>query len=268
MGRNGFLSIEGQRLEYRWLGPGPADAPTLVFLHEGLGCVAMWRDVPDRLAAATGCGALIYSRAGYGGSDPIVLPRPVSYLSVEACEVLPRVLAATGVADAVLVGHSDGATIALLYAAALAEGPVRGAAILSPHVYVEDVTLAGIREAKLAFEAGDLRPRLARFHGGNVDGAFYGWCDTWLNPAFRDWNVEAVLPAVSIPLLIVQGEDDAYGGVEQVRAIAAQVAGPVEALVLPGCGHSPHVDQRARVLDAIAGFAGSLLGRSHAAGKR
>ncbi len=268
MGGDGFLSIEGQSLEYRWLGPGPTDAPTLVFLHEGLGCVSMWRDFPDRLVAATGCGALIYSRAGYGGSDPIVPPRPVSYLSVEACEVLPRVLAASGVADAILVGHSDGATIALLYAAAVADGPVRGAAILAPHVFIEEVTLAGIREAKTAFEDGDLRPRLARFHGANVDGAFYGWCDTWLNPAFRDWNVEAVLPLVRIPLLIIQGEDDAYGGVEQVRAIAAQVAGPVEAMVLPGCGHSPHVDRRTLVLDAIAGFVSGLLGRPHAAGKR
>lgn len=268
MGGDGFLNIEGQNLEYRWLGPGPTDAPTLVFLHEGLGCVAMWRDFPARLAAATGCGALIYSRAGYGGSDPIVLPRPGSYLTTEACEVLPRVLAASGVANAILVGHSDGATIALLYAAATADGPVRGAAILSPHVYVEDVTLAGIREAKLAYEAGGLRPRLARFHGENVDGAFYGWCDTWLNPAFRDWNVEAVLPAVRIPLLVIQGEDDAYGGVEQVRDIAAQVAGPVETMVLAGCGHSPHVDQNGRVLDAIAGFARGLLGRPEAAGKR
>ena len=268
MGGDGFLSVEGQSLEYRWLGPGPIDAPTLVFLHEGLGCVAMWRDFPARLAAATGCGALIYSRAGYGGSDPVALPRTPSYLTIEAHEVLPRVLAASGVADAILVGHSDGATIALLYAAAITDGPVRGAAILAPHVFVEEVTLAGIREAKLAFEEGDLRPRLARFHGGNVDGAFYGWCDTWLNPAFRDWNVEAALPAVRIPLLIIQGEDDAYGGVEQVRAIAAQVAGPVETMVLAGCGHSPHVDQNGRVLDAIAGFAGGLLGRPEAAGKR
>ena len=185
----GSVTAAGLRLETRWVGPSPEEAPTLVFLHEGLGSVSMWRDFPDRLARATGCGALIYSRAGYGKSDPAPLPRPVRFMHDEA-EILREVLAQTQIRESILVGHSDGASIALIYAGSRPAAGLKGLILEAPHVFTESHGLASIARMTEVFRTTDLRDRLSRHHGANVDIAFQGWNDVWLNPDFRAWNVE------------------------------------------------------------------------------
>jgi len=277
-GRRFDLRITGagaQRLEAMWIGAGPGDAPTLIFLHEGLGCVSTWRDFPARVAAATGLGALVTSRRGYGASDPVPpSARPVHYMHDEAYDVLPALLADAGVRDAILVGHSDGASIALLYAGragvaaqeASAATPrlaprLLGVAALAPHVFVEDLALASVARAAGAYRTTNLRARLARHHGGNVDGAFWGWNGAWLAPAFRAWSIEAEVSAVDAPVLVVQGRDDEYGTLAQVDAIQRRALGRVDACVLPRCGHSPQRDQEEATLAAITAFATSLRAR-------
>lgn len=249
------LLAGGHRLEVAWHGPGPDAAPTLVFLHEGLGCVAMWRDFPAALAAATGCGALVYSRLGYGGSDPVPLPRPLRYMHDEGLVELPRVLDAAGVTSAFLVGHSDGGSIALVHASTPGASPrVRGLLLEAPHVFCEDCSVRSIERARDEYERGDLRARLARHHGDNVDGAFWGWNRAWLDPGFRAWNIEEYLPAIAAPALVIQGEGDPYGTLAQVDAIEAGSGGQVERLILDRCGHSPHREQPERTLAQMADF--------------
>lgn len=252
------LSAAGRRLEYEWHGPPPEEAPTLVFLHEGLGSVTTWRDFPARLAAATGCGALVYSRAGYGGSDPVPLPRPLRFMHDEALQALPDVLRATAVREAVLVGHSDGASIALIHAGSGLATPVRGLVLEAPHVFVEEVSVRSIAAAAESFVSGDLRRALERHHGANVEVAFWGWNRAWLDPGFRDWNLEEYLPGVRVPVLVIQGDRDEYGTLKQLDAIEAGCAGPVQRLVLSDCGHSPHRDQPAATLSAMLDFARRL----------
>jgi pimeloyl-ACP methyl ester carboxylesterase len=249
-----FLSAGGHRLEYEWIGPGPGDAPTLVFLHDGVGCVTTWRDFPRRLAEASGYGALVYSRAGHGRSESIPLPRSVRVMYEEAF-VLGEVLAAAGVRDAILVGHSDGGSIALIHAGEGASG-VRDLILIAPHVFVEEITIESIRAAGEAFERGDLRLRLERHHGGNVDTAFRGWNRVWLDPAFRSWNVEEYLPRIRVPILVIQGDADEYGTPAQVEAIAASSSGPVEVRMLAGCGHAPHREKPEETLEAALQFLG------------
>ena len=252
------IVVKGTRLEARWVGPPPEAAPTLVFLHEGLGSVSMWRDFPDRLVEWTSCGALIYSRAGYGKSDPAPLPRPIRFMHDEA-KILPEVLAQTKIREHVLVGHSDGASIALIYAGNRPAAGLKGMILEAPHVFPELHGLASITEIGEQYRASDLRDRLARHHGANVDIAFRGWHETWLNPEFRAWNIEEYLPAIQVPILILQGEDDEYGTWKQVEAIERQAGGPVEAIGLAGVGHSPHREQPERTLQAMAEFVGRLL---------
>ncbi|MCY1057925.1 alpha/beta hydrolase [Nannocystis sp. SCPEA4] len=254
------VTAAGQRLEYRWVGPGPAAAPTLVLLHEGLGCVSLWRDFPERLAAATGCGALVYSRAGYGRSEPIALPRPLDYMQREGEAVVGPVLDAMGVRTAILVGHSDGGSIALVHAATDPLRRVAGLVLMAPHVFCEELSVRSIAAARREYEAGELRARLQRHHGDNVDVAFRGWCDAWLDPAFVRWNIEGYLPRVSAPILLIQGEDDVYGTPAQLQAIARGAGGPVETLMLPGCGHSPYRERPEETLAASARFVRGLLG--------
>jgi pimeloyl-ACP methyl ester carboxylesterase len=249
----GFLQVEGVRLEARWAGPPPEEAPTLVFLHEGLGSTSLWRDFPDRLAAETGCGALVYSRAGYGKSDPVPLPRPVHFMHDEAA-VLPKVLAAAGVRDYILVGHSDGASISLIHAGSGPGPGLRGLILEAPHVFTEPHGLASIAKMTEVYRTTNLRERLARHHGANVDVAFRGWNDVWLDPEFKAWNIEEYLPAIRVPILILQGEDDEYGTWAQVEAIERQSGGPVESIAIPRCGHSPHREQPDITLRAMRGF--------------
>lgn len=251
----------GRRIEFAWHGPGPGDAPTLVFLHDGIGCIATWRDFPAALARETGCGALVYSRAGYGGSDPVALPRPLTYMHDEGFAGLPEILDATGVRKAFLVGHSDGGSIALIHSSTPRAIPrVRGLLLEAPHVFCEDATVRAIEKARDEYVSGDLRARLERHHGGNVDCAFWGWNLAWLNPGFREWNIEKYLPAVTVPVLVVQGLDDPYGTLRQVEAIERQCGGPVRRLVLDRCGHSPHRDQRERTFSDMAAFVRGFSG--------
>jgi pimeloyl-ACP methyl ester carboxylesterase len=247
------LEVLGRHLECRWIGPPPGDAASIVFLHEGLGCVGMWRDFPERLASATGCGALVYSRMGYGGSDRIRGRRSFRYMHDEALEVLPAVLEHFKLEKSVLYGHSDGASIALIEAGARPRS-VRALVVEAPHVFVEPVALEGIRRITADYETTRLKERLARYHGSNTDSMFRGWSDVWLSQEFRAWNIEEYLPAIERPVLVVQGEDDQYGTVKQVDAVLTQVSGPAESLLLPHCGHSPHSERPDEVLGAAARF--------------
>jgi pimeloyl-ACP methyl ester carboxylesterase len=254
------LNIGGKQLEYVWHGLGPAEAPTLVFLHEGLGCVAMWRDFPERLAEQTGCGALVYSRTGYGNSDPCELPRPVRFMHDEAL-ALPQVLEAFQIREAILVGHSDGGSIVVIHAGAAGhDARVRGLILEAPHVFVEEVGLDSIRKLAEEYRAAPsvLKQRLTRYHGKNVDETFWGWNDVWLNPEFRTWNIEEYLTQIRVPVLLIQGEDDHYGTRAQVKAIEPGCQGPVRTVMLAECGHSPHLDQQARTLEAMREFVEEL----------
>jgi len=248
------VDLGGLRLELRLTPPARPGRPTLVFLHEGLGCAALWRDLPDRLAAATGAGLVVYSRAGYGASDPVTLPRPLTYMHDEALNVLPRLLAALGLGDVVLVGHSDGASIALIHAGGAPWPGLRGVAALAPHVVNEEKCVAAIARARVAYEEGDLRPKLARWHGANVEGAFYGWNDAWLDPGFRAWSIVEYLPDIRVPLLVIQGAQDEYGSAVQYDTIVARAGGPVELLLPDPCRHAPQADQPEQVLAALGAF--------------
>jgi len=246
-----FLAVASHRIEYERIEIARAERPTLVFLHEGLGSVAMWRDFPARAAHATNCNVLIYSRRGYGNSDPLSAPRTVRYMHDEALVALPELLDALAIERPVLVGHSDGGSIALIHAGAGVR-PVAGVVTLAAHVLVEDISVASIAAAKLAYESTDLRAKLARYHA-DVDSAFLGWNRIWLDPAFRDWSIEEYLPRITCPVLAIQGEDDEYGTMEQMRRIGAQVA-DVELLRLGDCRHSAHRDQPEAVIEAITRF--------------
>ena len=246
-----YLEVQGHRLEYAQLpGASPA-APTLVFLHEGLGSVTLWRDFPARLAAATGHGALVYSRSGYGQSDPITESRPVDFMHEEALRALPELLDKLGIERPILIGHSDGASIALIHAGGAGRA-ITGVVAMAPHVLVEDISIRSIEAARRAYETTDLRDRLARHHA-NPDSAFRGWNDVWLAPAFRAWNIEEYLPSIGAPILAIQGEDDEYGTMDQLDRIA-RGAPEVEQLRLADCRHSPHKDRPEAVIAAISAF--------------
>lgn len=251
-----FVAVGSARLEVQLIAPSRGDRPFLVFLHEGLGSIALWRGFPENVCAVTGCGGLVYSREGYGASTPIRGPRTVDYMHREALEVLPALLSALAIRAPVLVGHSDGASIALIYAGSVPDA-VRGLVLMAPHVFVEDLSIASIAAAKTAYEQSGLRARLSRYHC-DVDSAFRGWNDIWLAPDFRRWNITACLRGVRCPVLAIQGADDEYGTMAQVGAVAAGVAGPVRELRLADCRHSPYRDQPQATLEAIADFVGGL----------
>ncbi|HEY8314496.1 MAG TPA: alpha/beta fold hydrolase [Candidatus Baltobacteraceae bacterium] len=247
------MIVGGRELETRVIAASTPDAPTLLFLHEGLGSAGLWRDVPDELARRTGCGAVAYSRYGNGRSEALREPRTPHYMHDEALIVLPDLIAALNVRDVVLVGHSDGASIALIYAAEHPAG-VRGLVLEAPHVFVEDISVRSIAAAKVTFETTDLRLKLARHHA-NAERTFYGWNDIWLDPAFRDWNIEAYARRLEPPVLLVQGADDEYGTAAQVAAIShAATRSRVDTLLLARCGHSPHRDRREATLASIVAF--------------
>lgn len=266
--RRGEILLEGRRLETAWWGPGPEAAPTILLLHEGLGCVALWRDFPAALAAATGCGVMAYSRFGYGRSDSAPLPRPLTYMHDEAREVLPRVLDAAGLRRVLLLGHSDGGSIATIYAGSRQDFRVAGLCLLAPHFFVEQVSLEAIAEARRRWEEGDLRERLSRHHR-DPEAAFLGWNRPWLDPGFpRVFDLQPEIAHIRVPILVVQGEADPYGTVEQVRMLERESYCPVEALLLPGIGHAPHLEAPGPLLDAIREFAGRLFAPLQAGGAR
>jgi pimeloyl-ACP methyl ester carboxylesterase len=248
MTQHSMLSIDGAALEIVRL-PGARPGPTIVFLHEGLGSVALWKDFPAAVVEQTGLPALVYSRRGHGFSDPDRLPRQPSFMHHEA-EVLSAILDDLGLDDVILFGHSDGASIALL-AAARPDPRIRKLVLLAAHVFVEDLSIASIVAAGHAFESGDLRERLAKYHADPTH-TFRAWNDVWLDPAFRDWDIRDRLARVACPILVIQGRDDEYGTLAQVDAIAT--ATHADVLMLDHCGHSPHRDRRDMVLAVTAAF--------------
>ncbi len=249
----GFLPAGGRQLEYRHWRQQHSRGATLVLLHEGLGSVAMWKAFPERLAAHTGCSVVAYSRAGYGRSDKTDLPRTPGYMHPEALEVLPAVLDFLNALEVVVIGHSDGASIALIHAGGVRDPRVKALAVMAPHVFIEHLCVEQIARARDAYEAGDLRSRLAKYHA-DVDHVFWGWNDIWLQPEFLAWNIEAYLPDIRVPVLVIQGEQDEYGTLAQVYAVRDQVCGGADTLILPDCGHSPHRDRSAATLEGLDWF--------------
>ncbi len=261
---SGFIDLPPHRLEYRMIGPRPDAAPTIVMLHEGLGCVGLWGAFPERLASATGAGVFVYSRAGYGKSSPEKLPRGVNFMDEEALEVLLQLLAAIGFQRGILFGHSDGASIAAIYAGSVQDHRVRGLVLVAPHFFTEEMGLAAIRQTREAFAAGGLREKLKRWHS-DVDCAFRSWNEPWLNPDFRKWDITEVLGYIRVPILVVQGDGDQYGTLKQVEAVKEECFCPVEAVIMPGIGHSPHRDAPQQTLETTAAFINRLL-RDHREG--
>lgn len=252
-----FVEVDGTKLETRLI-PGAAGKPWLVLLHEGLGSVSLWRDFPDKLARRTGLATLAYSRRGYGQSDALDGPREPDFMHREALEVLPRLLAAHGIGRALFVGHSDGASIALIHAAHF-PAHVAGAVLMAPHVMVEPISQQSIAKITETYETTDLRQRLMRHHA-HVDDAFLGWSRIWLDPRFRTWSLGAECAQLSVPTLLIQGEGDEYGTLAQLDAIATVAPAPPERLVLPKCGHAPWREREADVLAAIERFVAGRTG--------
>ena len=255
---SGFLHINDADLEYRILGPAPDEAPTIVMLHEGLGSAALWGDFPQELQAATGAGVFVYSRSGYGASTPAKLPRPLDYMHREALEVLPKLLDDIGFRRGVLVGHSDGASIAAIYAGGVQDHRVRAIALIAPHFIVEDISVTSIAGIKTAYETTNLREKLARWHK-DVDNAFYGWNGAWLDPSFRNWDISEYLAYIRVPIAIIQGADDQYGTLRQVEIAREECYCPVDVTLVRGAGHSPHREAPGATLQAISDFANAVL---------
>ena len=251
--------VEGKRLETLRYPPARVEGttkPAIVMLHEGLGSISTWKDFPERVAQATGCGVFVYSRYGHGKSDRLAEKRPTEFMHHEAKVVLPALLRQLEIAQPILFGHSDGGSIALIYAGAGC-GQVRGLILEAPHVFVEDYGIRSIAAIREIYKSTVLREKLARYHD-HVDETFYGWNDVWLDPQFREWNIEGYLDAITCPTLVIQGEDDEYGTLAQVGAIQRRVPG-TQTLILPRCGHFPHRDQANVTLGAIAKFLAAAL---------
>jgi pimeloyl-ACP methyl ester carboxylesterase len=254
-----FVAIDGVRLEYAWFEPvlagNAAAAPPIVMLHEGLGSLAMWRDFPRLVADATRARVLVYSRRGYGQSDPLPGPRKVDYMHGEAQDVLPKLLRALDIRRPLLVGHSDGASIAIIHAGS--GNDVAGLVLMAPHVFVEDLTVDSIAAIKEVWKTSDMGNRLGRYHR-DAEHTFWGWNDIWLLPEFKQWNIEAFVPRITVPMLVIQGLDDEYGTSAQCEAIKARAKAPCALLMLENCKHSPHRDQPDRTLQAISRFHAGL----------
>jgi pimeloyl-ACP methyl ester carboxylesterase len=251
-----FATVSGRSLAYEWIGE-ERGKPALVFLHEGLGSIRQWRDFPAKVAAATGCRVLVYDRYGYGQSDVLQEPRrTVRFMHDEALASLPEFLRKVGVQNPILIGHSDGASIALIHAGG--GHAVRGVVAMAPHVFIEPVCLSSIRKAAETFETTDLPQRLAKYHRDSRK-TFYGWVDVWLDPQFEGWDIrDDYLPGIRCPVLAIQGHDDEYGTMAQLGEIARRVKGPCELLKLEKCGHAPFRDQPDAVLKKIVDFTGRI----------
>ncbi len=245
------VTVDGKRLETLTFTSPTADRPTIVMLHEGLGSVALWKDFPRRIAERTGCGVFVYSRYGYGGSDPLEEKRPVEYMHREAEVVLPALLKEVGIEHPLLLGHSDGASIALIYAGKYPDSP-RGLILEAPHVFVEDLSVESIAKTRTLFQTTDLPSRLGRYHR-HADTTFWGWNDIWLDPRFRSWNIESYLDLIRCPVLVIQGRDDEYGTIRQLEAIQKRIPS-AQLLLLSSCGHSAHRDQPEATIESIAQF--------------
>jgi pimeloyl-ACP methyl ester carboxylesterase len=262
---NFFLTVQGKKLEVQRLVSDVPGKPTIVFLHEGLGSVSAWRDFPAQLAEKTGCSAVVYSRYGYGNSEALSEPRNSHYLHDEALHALPELLTKLSVENLILLGHSDGASIALIYCGANgasangagANRRVRGLIVIAPHVFIEHTSVTGVAAAKVAFETTDFAEKLARHHR-NTESAFLGWSNIVLNPDFHSWNIEEYVSRIACPVLAVQGVDDEYATLAHLDAISRLAPTTVERLHLSNCGHSPHREQTEELLKAVAAFVASI----------
>jgi len=256
-----FVTVNGALLEVETFFAESSRAPdtALVLLHEGLGCIALWKDFPQRLADQTRLDVVAYSRVGYGGSAPVEIPRPLNYMQIEGEEWVPQVLDLLPYQKFILVGHSDGGSIALVHSGSNPGERLLGTVTLAAHVHNEPLCVASIEKAKVAYESGTLREGLARHHGDNVDCAFWGWNQAWLHPDFLDFNIEEYLPRIQVPVLAVQGEQDEYGSKTQVDTIVEHAGGPAEPLMIPNCRHSIHRDAPETLLSAIDKFSNQLI---------
>ncbi|NRP52948.1 MULTISPECIES: alpha/beta fold hydrolase [unclassified Marinobacterium] len=255
-----FIEVDGRQHEAVITTPagGARNSVAFILLHEGLGCVELWKDFPQKLADQTGSEVVAYSRGGYGKSSPVEVPRPLDYMADEATVWLPKIMKQLDYDHYILVGHSDGGSIALIYAGTSTDDRLIGAVTLAAHVFNEPVCVASIEKAKEAYESGELRQGLARYHGDNVDCAFWGWNRAWLDPDFLDFNIESYLKSIRVPLLVVQGDLDEYGTLDQVEAIVSQAGSRSEQLVIPNCRHSIHRDAPEQLIAAIKEFQNSL----------
>jgi pimeloyl-ACP methyl ester carboxylesterase len=254
---NFFLQVLDKRLHVQHIRPNESPTnshPKLLFLHEGLGCIRLWKDFPARIVAATGCEAIVYERQGYGLSDTLDLPRPDNYLDIEASIYLPELLQQLKIENPIMVGHSDGGTIALQYAA---KYPVRGIVGLAPHIKVEDITVAGIEEARE--RSADITPKLLKYHGDKTEAIFWAWPDTWLRPSYKQWNIASILPEVNCPVLIIQGEQDEFATPEHAIEIATKVTGKADFIFLENCAHVPHVQAKEKTLEYSIDFILKIL---------
>jgi pimeloyl-ACP methyl ester carboxylesterase len=255
-----FININGASLECLNIEFSKAELkPTLVFLHEGLGCIKLWRDFPENLCEALGLNGFVYSRQGYGASDPIPLPRPLDFMHQEATNIISPVLSEAKIKSAILIGHSDGGSISLIHAGVVKDPRVKALTTIAAHVFNEELIVKSIREVKKAYETENLRARLKKYHGNNVDCAFWGWNDTWLNPKFWDWNLENFLPSINIPTLIMQGVDDQYGTNDQIKAIEKGLTCINQTVIIPKAKHSPHLEQQENTIDGIQTFINQYL---------
>ncbi len=248
------ISVNTVALEARCWGPPPDQAATLVLLHEGLGCVSLWRDFPARLAAATGLGVFAYSRQGYGHSDAVSLPRPLDYMSREALDILPLVLDLIDLKCGMLIGHSDGASIAAIHSATVRDPRIMALCLMAPHFFTEAAGLAAIARAKSVYATSDLEARLGRHHA-NPDGAFRGWNEVWLESGFKNWDISDMIPSIGVPVLAIQGQDDQYGTMAQLDALENGLTGQFRRLEMPNCKHAPHLEQPDETLRAVAQWA-------------
>lgn len=250
-----FITIQSNRLAMRWIyGRKHRTSPVLVFLHEGLGSIRMWRDIPEQLCTETGLTGVVYDRRGHGNSDPLPQHRTPGYLHEEALKYLPLFLEKNAIDKPLFIGHSDGGSIALLYTAHFPEKTV-GVISEAAHVFLEDISITGIENAVEMYESGSLKKSLTKYHSDKTDAVFYGWAHTWLSPEFRDWNIVNELKSITAPSLIIQGTEDEYGTEKQVDAIVNNVSGESEKFMIPGCGHVPHFQARdlvtAKMIESI-----------------
>jgi pimeloyl-ACP methyl ester carboxylesterase len=252
-GERNWITAGGRKLEAcAWGGP-PADKPAIVLLHEGLGSLGLWKSFPEKLAERTGYCVFAYSRAGYGRSDPAGQPWPLDFMTREAVEILPEVLEAIGFKRGVLLGHSDGASIAAIYAGSVKDFRIRGLCLISPHFFTEPMGLAAIAETRALFEKGDLRSGLSKHHA-DAGRVFEGWSGVWLDPAFKSWSIEDAIAYIRVPVLAIQGLDDQYGTLAQIKALENGSYAPVDVELFENCKHSPHIEQPERTLAVVTNF--------------
>jgi pimeloyl-ACP methyl ester carboxylesterase len=256
-GERSWIAAGGRKLEACAWGGSPAEKPAIVLLHEGLGSLGLWKSFPERLAERTGYCVVAYSRAGYGRSDPKGPPWPLDFMTREAMEILPEVLDAIGFKRGILLGHSDGASIAAIYAGSVRDFRVRGLCLISPHFFTEPMGLASIAETKASFDEGALRSGLAKHHA-DADGVFRGWSGVWLDPAFKSWSIEDAIAYIRVPVLAIQGRDDQYGTLAQIEALVDGSYAPVDIEIFENCKHSPHIEQPDRTLAVIGDFLARL----------